>query len=124
MVVGLKAELHWQQTYTEDDDVDASLLAGYVFSELIGPGGPYVSDKVRVGVGFWGPNVCYPSHAHEAEEIYQVLAGAAEFQQQDGPWQHREAGDVIYYRSKLWHGFRTGAEPLFLFYMWQAGEFT
>lgn len=54
------------------------MLSGYGFAEVIGERGPFVSKRVRSGIGVWGPNIDHPAHHHMAEEVYVPLAGSAE----------------------------------------------
>ncbi|MGI9409216.1 MAG: dimethylsulfonioproprionate lyase family protein [Hyphomicrobiaceae bacterium] len=118
-----RAGLKWERTYTEADPaVSADLIERYGFVEFIGEEGPFVSDRVRAGVGAWGPYVHYPAHRHQAEEIYILLAGSAYFQFNAGPARLQRAGDAVYVPSMLTHGFRTGADPLVVLYVWQAGD--
>ncbi len=121
-----RTHLKWEQSYTKSDGlVGDDMLAGYGFAEVIGKRGPFVSTRVRSGIGVWGPDIDYPLHRHAAEEVYIVLAGSARFQLGKdagaGPAMRR-AGDVVYVPSMLTHGFHTADEPLVVFYIWQAGD--
>lgn len=118
-----KATRKWEQSYTKADGVvGADMLQGYGFAEVIGKLGPFVSSKVRSGIGVWGPGIDYPAHQHAAEEVYVVLGGRADFMLDGGPYESRSAGDVVHVRSMRRHGFRTTNMPLAVFYIWQAGD--
>lgn len=116
----------WEQSYTKADDlVGDDMLAGYGFAEVIGKLGPFVSTRVRAGIGVWGPNIDYPPHRHQAEEVYVPLAGAASFRLGSGEAlsvETRGVGDAVYVPSMLTHGFRTLDQPLAVLYIWQAGD--
>ncbi|MCP5083344.1 MAG: cupin domain-containing protein [Alphaproteobacteria bacterium] len=113
----------WEQSYTKADGVVGDdMLAGYGFAEVIGKLGPFVSTKVRSGVGVFGRNINYPPHNHAAEEVYILLAGSAEFMLEGGPYERRQAGDVVHVSPMRRHGFRTTEHPLAVFYIWQAGD--
>lgn len=115
--------LKWEQSYTAADQlVGSDMLNGYGFVEVIGKNGPCVSNAVRSGIGVWGPNIDYPVHNHEAEEIYVPLAGHAGFTLDSSPYETRQPGDVIHVPSNQRHGFRTTTEPFVVFYIWQAGD--
>ena len=117
-----KNRLRWEQSYKKEDGlVPDAMLAGYGFAEIIGQRGPFVSDRIRAGIGIWGPGIVYPSHQHEAEEIYVVLAGAAEFKLGSGVETRQSVGDVIFVESNMPHGFRTTDQSLVVYYLWQAG---
>lgn len=116
----------WEQSYTKADGlVGDDMLAGYGFAEVIGQRGPFVSTRVRAGIGVWGPHITYPPHRHTAEEVYLPLAGRAVFLLGSGERATRQVrgpGSAVYVPSRMTHGFRTGADPLVVFYLWQAGD--
>jgi len=118
-----KARLCWEQTYTKADGVvGEDMLRRYGFVEVIGQNGPFVSERVRCGIGVWGPRVHYPTHYHGAEEVYVLLSGAANFRFDDGPIETRTVGDTVYVPSMRKHGFDSLEAPLVIFYIWQAGD--
>ena len=116
-------ELRWEQSYTRAQKlVPDSMLDGYCFSEIIGKQGPFVSDRVRAGISILGPRIEYPRHHHQAEEIYAVLAGSADFRVGDEAPAARHSGDVVYVAPNRPHGFETGDDILVIYYLWQAGD--
>ena len=121
-----KASRKWEQSYSKADGVVGDdMLSGYGFAEVIGKHGPFVSDRVRSGIGVWGPGIDYPSHRHAAEEIYVILGGSAEFRMDEAPDQQvfrKRASESVYVTSMRTHAFRTLEEPLCVFYIWQAGD--
>ncbi len=118
-----KNRMHWEQSYKKADDVvPDAMLEGYAFAEIIGKRGPFISDRIRAGMGIWGPDILYPRHQHQAEEIYIVLAGAAEFKIGVDDETRHVAGDVVYVQSNMPHGFRTTDQSLVVYYLWQAGD--
>lgn len=115
--------LRWEQSYRREDRlVPQAMLDGYGFAEIIGKRGPFVSERIRAGIGIWGPAIDYPVHHHQAEEIYIPLSGTAEFRLGDRAPVTRRTGDVIYVESELPHGFRTTDRCLAVYYLWQAGD--
>ena len=118
-----KQRLFWEQTYRRTDGVVSdALLAAYGFAEIIGNRGPFISDRIRCGIGVWGPGIVYPRHQHSAEEVYMLLAGSAEYNVGDTTEKHYGAGDVVFVKSRTSHGFRTTDEALVVCYLWQAGD--
>ncbi|MEM9043770.1 MAG: dimethylsulfonioproprionate lyase family protein [Pseudomonadota bacterium] len=113
----------WEQSYTRSDNlVGDDMLVGYGFAEVIGKNGPFVSEKVRSGIGIWGPDIVYPAHQHVAEEVYVALAGSAEFSLEGDAPRMVGPGEAVYVKSNRMHGFRTIDQPLVVFYIWQAGD--
>lgn len=124
LMIETRATRHWEQSYSKADGVVSdAMLADYGFAEVIGKRGPFVSDRVRSGIGLYGPNIHYPPHRHAAEEVYLPLAGEAVFEM-DGVAEPapRGPGDAVLMPSNRVHGFRTGDLPFAVFYIWRAGD--
>jgi hypothetical protein len=111
----------WRRTYTEPD-VSAAFLQNYGWSEIVGTSGPLASEKVACGFLILGPQTLYPSHRHEAEEIYIPLVGTASWQQGDGPWAEYAPGTVIHHDRNETHAMRTGTSPLLGLYLWRSAD--
>ena len=126
LVQGLVASadaLEWRQTYTAAD-FGPAFLDRYGWSELIGLRGPIPSTAIACGVMLLGPEIDYPPHAHEAEELYLPLAGTALWLRGDEPWRSRPPGEPIHHPSWMPHAMRTAAEPLLALYVWRGGALT
>ncbi|NKB64640.1 MAG: hypothetical protein GKR95_21825 [Gammaproteobacteria bacterium] len=118
-----KDQLHWEQSYSKADKaVSRAMLAGYGFAEIIGKNGPFLSDRIRCGIGIWGPHISYPKHRHQAEEIYLVMSGSAVFTLDGSTSMSAFPRDVIHVASMRDHGFETQAQPLIVLYLWQSGD--
>ena len=117
------AHLSWGQTYSADD-FGPAFLERYGWTELIGQRGPYASDSTACGFLLLGPDIAYPRHRHEAEEVYVVLSGTAAWQKADGPVAPQAPGTVIHHPPWCWHAMRTGEEPLLALYLWRGGNLT
>jgi hypothetical protein len=111
----------WRRTYTEPD-VSAAFLQNYGWSEIVGTAGPLASEKVACGFLILGPQTLYPSHRHEAEEIYIPLVGTASWQQGDGPWADYPPGTVIHHDRNETHAMRTGTSPMLGLYLWRSAD--
>ena len=115
--------LRWEQSYRKQDGlVPEAMLDAYGFAEIIGLRGPFVSARIRAGIAIWGAQIDYPQHQHQAEEIYVLLTGSAEFSFDNSTTQTQRAGDVVFVESNRRHGFHSGDESLVVFYLWQAGD--
>ncbi len=77
-------QLPWQHTAGYLDVLPQDYLDNFGYVQLLGPGSIVEHPFVRVGIGLWGPHLHYPSHHHEAEELYHVLAGEPVFSSGDG----------------------------------------
>lgn len=118
-----KKRLRWEQSYKKEEGlVPEAMLAGYGFAEIIGQRGPFISERIRAGIGIWGPDIVYPLHQHKAEEVYIVVSGSAEFTVGSAKEIGHKAGDVVYVESNTPHGFRTSGQSIVVYYLWQAGD--
>ncbi len=113
--------LCWGQTYTAED-FGAVFLKKYGWTELIGLRGPIDSKDIACGFLLLGPDIEYPKHSHESEEIYVPLSSQALWVQGNDNWVSRPVGVPIYHRSWLTHGIRTQSTPLLALYLWRGGD--
>ena len=120
MLAGTAGKLAWRQSYAAAD-FGPAFLDRYGWSELVGPSGPLASDDMTCGFLVLGPDVHYPSHAHEAEELYLPLAGTALWQRGETAPTPVPPGTPIHHASWLPHAMWTRAEPLVALYCWRGG---
>ena len=120
-IAALAGDLDWRQTYTSAD-FGQRFLDNYGLSEWIGERGAFVSDAVACGVLLLGPDIEYPAHSHEAEELYLPLAGNACWRSGKSEWRLRAPGTWIHHPSWTVHAMRTAREPLLAAYVWRAGD--
>ena len=114
------AALEWRQTYSAAD-LGAKFLEGYGWTELIGLRGPIPSESIACGFMLLAPGSEYPTHAHEAEELYLPLAGRALWRRGEGDFVERAPGTPIHHPSWLPHATRAETALLTL-YVWRRGD--
>ena len=117
------AHLPWGQTYSASD-FGPAFLERYGWMELAGQRGPYACDRIACGFLLLGPDIGYPLHRHETEEIYIVLSGTAAWLRAEGPYAPIPPGTLIHHPPWCWHAMRTGREPLLALYLWRGGDLT
>ena len=117
----LSRHLAWSQTYTAAD-FGAGFLERYGWTELIGRRGSVPSEQIAAGFLLLGPHIVYPSHSHEAEEVYVALSGCAAWQRGTEVWRERAPGELIHHASGMPHAMRTASEPLLALYLWRGGD--
>ena len=113
--------LQWRQTYTAVD-FGADFLKKYGWTEFIGLRGPVPSTSLACGVLLLAPGLTYPSHAHQAEELYLPLSGVAEWQMGDADFARVRPGQVIHHAPWVPHAMRCGTEPMAALYLWRGGD--
>ncbi len=119
-VTAIAERLNWLQNpnYVADEKMRA-FIADYAYAELVGPGGMALSTDAALGLLLIGPDKLYPPHSHPAEEVYLVLAGEAEWQRADEPWQRHPPATFIWHGPNVTHAMRTLEQPLLAFYAWR-----
>jgi hypothetical protein len=120
-LASLSDQITWGQTYSAEDFGHA-FLERYGWTELIGLRGPIASDLMACGFLFLGPNIEYPRHSHEAEEVYVPLTGPTLWMQADQDWEYRTPCRPIYHASRMPHAMRTESVPLLALYLWRGGN--
>jgi hypothetical protein len=115
--------LRWGQTYTAVD-FGPTFLEKYGWAELIGLRGPIDSKNIACGFLLLGPDIEYPKHSHEADEVYVPLTSQTLWVQGFDDWVSRPSGVPIYHGSLLTHGMRTESTPLLALYLWRGGNLT
>ena len=113
--------VEWRQTYTEEE-VGRDFLDRYCWCELAGPDGHFISSKVRLTVGYWGPHLHYPRHQHTPEELYTVLSGRATFHSDGELDEILGPGCARMHQSNQPHALTTGDQPLLTFVFWRGDD--
>ena len=111
-------ELEWRQTYTKEE-VGERFLQTYGYVELFGPTGHYRSNQLRGYLGFWGPDLTYDWHAHEAEELYFTLAGQAVFAARGASNVSLKPGQARSHAANQPHMMITLDQPYLCYVLWR-----
>ena len=117
-LAALANHIAWGQTYSAQD-LGLGFLEKYGWTELIGQRGPIASDSIACGFLFLGPQIEYPRHRHEAEEVYVPLTEQTLWQRSNHEWAYRAPGLPIYHAPWMPHAIRTGTVPLLTLYLWR-----
>lgn len=121
-LINAAPDLHWRQTYTEADGFSRSWLDNYGWINLISPEGLYVSDQIRVSIGYWGAGQHYDEHSHAPEEVYLVLAGRARFHAEGRDPIDAGPGDTIHHRPHQKHAMDMTPGPLLAAAFWRGAD--
>ena len=109
--------LHWRQSYTAGQ-VGADYLASYGWANIVSPEGPFVSDDLRLSLGFWDKGLHYPEHWHAPEETYVVLAGNAVFHSEHSPDARLHPCDTRHHVPNERHAITMDESPLLAAAIW------
>ena len=117
----LANRIAWGHTYSVDD-FGSGFLEKYGWTELIGLRGPIASQRIACGFLMLGPEIEYPRHSHQAEEVYIPLTEPTFWTRGDEDWKSRTACRPIYHTSRIPHAMRTESTPLLALYLWRGGN--
>ena len=101
-IIRANYELKWNTTYSENE-VGPDFIKRYGWFDLIGPNGPFLINSIRIMIGYWGENLDYQMHWHEAEEAYVPLAGSALFWSENKGKKIATVGDIVIHKSNEKH---------------------
>ena len=101
-IIRANYELKWNTTYSENQ-VGADFIKRSGWFDLIGPHGPFYMKQTRIMIGYWGENLHYQMHWHEAEEAYVPLAGSALFWSEHNGKNIASVGDIVIHKSNENH---------------------
>jgi mannose-6-phosphate isomerase-like protein (cupin superfamily) len=90
---------------------------GYAYVALVGPDGQIPSSECRLGLYLQQPGLHYPPHAHDAEELYFIVSGTADWQAGDRRFK-AAPGQLIHHASAEPHVMATGETPLLAIFVW------
>ena len=90
---------------------------GYAYVSLVGPDGQVPSSECRIGLYLQRPGLYYPSHAHDAEELYFIVSGTADWQAGDRRFM-AAPGRLIHHAPAMPHVMVTGDAPLLAIWAW------
>lgn len=121
VLVSLSPKLRWGQTYAVED-FGPDFLKRYGWTELIGQRGTIPSEQLACGFLLLGPQVVYPRHSHEAQEVYIPMTAENLWQRDTQAWTSGAAGKPRYHASWEWHAMRTNDQPLLALYLWRGGK--
>lgn len=113
--------LAWRQSYAVPL-VTQAFLDNYGWTELVGPRGVFPASVFACGFLLLGPSTFYPSHHHEAYELYVPLAGVASWQRGDRAWQPEKPGSLVIHASGEPHAMQTGTSALLALYLWRSND--
>ena len=108
----------WVQTYSETE-VGRHFLDNYGYLELFGPTGIFTSSQCRAFIGYWGQGLYYPTHDHEAEELYLVVGGRCRFESDGEATADLGPGRIRIHRSFQPHAMDMRDGPLLALCLWR-----
>jgi len=112
----LAHHLPWQVLSQDIAPVD--LMTGLTYCQIVGPQGLIRDNRLKMGCYFQIPELFYPSHTHNAEEVYFVLSGTALWQKDNAEFTAQSPGTLIHHLPNQPHAMHTQKEPLLAIWAW------
>ena len=119
----LTPHVNWQQTYFKEE-LGRDFLNRYGFFELLGPTGHFHTIQTRAYIAYWDSQLYYPWHFHEAEELYFIISGQAEFELEGQQPEILTATKTCFHRSNQPHALTTHSQPVLALVIWRGSGLT
>ena len=108
----------WRETYKGTQLFD-EIMHRFGCYEIVGVDGFAASQKMRGFMVYMPPGFHYPMHEHPADELYLVLAGAADFQVAGGAKHRVEPGGTVFHACGQPHATTTTDQPVLCYVIWR-----
>lgn len=110
----------WRETY-KHTNIGDHFLSRFGCYSIIGEGGPFSSEKIRLWIVYMPPGLYYPWHHHPAEEMYLVVSGNAVFKRKGCADEPLQEGDTMFHASNQPHAMETLDDPVLCLVAWRNG---
>jgi hypothetical protein len=107
----LEPSLSWRRRPTGGPHASENWPESHANAILVGPQGLEDRSDLLIGVSLLGPNVRYPDHNHEPEEVYLLLS-PGRFQHGASGWLEPGTGGTLYNEPNIRHAMASDATPL------------
>lgn len=116
-------QLKWKiddgEFYSQNSPIGKDYINGNMNAELIGPvHGYYKSSELKLGIFLLNKNIFYKDHEHEAPEIYINLSDNTQWRFNNGIWNKKNIGTIIYNKPFMPHGIKVGKTPFLSIWCW------
>ena len=108
----------WRETY-KDTDIGADFMNRFGCYCIIGEGGPFMSDAIRLYMVYMPAHLYYPWHQHPAEEIYLVVSGRAIFRKAGCADVVLKEGQTAFHGPNQPHATETTDSPVLCLVAWR-----
>lgn len=102
-----------------DDEIAPDFNDRFGSFPLVSQIGPFRSPTTCAYVLYAESALCYPWHAHPAEELYVVIAGQALFHRAGAPSRTLRPGDSTFHASDQPHAMDTQDHPVLCLVLWR-----
>ncbi len=114
--------IHWSWIHRGRSWCDF-LMASAILS-FTDPYGLFHSAKGRGFISFSCRGLDYPWHYQEAEELYAIVSGTAQFEAHGDSPEILRAGDTKFHHSNQHHAMQTPDDHVLTFVLWRGNAIT
>ena len=118
LIKDVSLHANWKQTYDEKD-VGKNFLDKFAYFELFGPTGHFLTNDMSLFVIFFDKETYYTWHNHEAEELYFVISGSANFESKDDKSEILFKSKSRFHKSFQPHSLTTQKEKCLCLVIWR-----
>lgn len=117
-IIAAAPVMRWRAIYdaTTQDTRFMDKLGCY---SIIGKGGPFASDSLRLFIVYMPAGLYYPWHIHPAEEMYMVISGNAVFKRGGAADECLSEGQSMFHESNQPHAIETKEIPMLSLVAWR-----
>ncbi len=119
-IVAAAPHARWRETY-KDTDIGDDFMSRFGCYSIVGPGGPFMSEKLRLWIIYMPVYLYYPWHHHPGEEMYMVISGYGLFQRKGMPDEILGPGETCFHGSNQSHALETRDAPILCLVAWRNG---
>ncbi len=118
--MGLEPLLRWAPRTSGGPLASENWPSGHANAMIVGRGGLELRDDVQIGVSLLAPNVRYPDHRHDPEEVYLVLS-RGRFKHGASSWFEPGIGGTFHNEPNIDHAMASDDSPLLAFWFLWSG---
>ena len=119
-IVAAAPHARWRETY-KGTGIGDEFLSRFGCYAIIGPGGPFTSDKLRLWIVYMPVHLYYPWHHHPGEEMYMVISGYGVFRRKGAPDRVLGPGETCFHATSQSHALETRDAPILCLVAWRNG---
>jgi hypothetical protein len=111
----LEPSLAWVPRHAGGPFASGNWPDGHANTTIVGPRGLEDRSDLSIGASLLGPQVRYPDHNHDPEEVYLLLS-PGRFQHGDSDWFAPGVGGTLHNESNIKHAMASDDVPLLAFW--------
>ncbi len=117
-IIAAAPVMRWRAIY-DSKTHDTRFMDKLGCYSIIGKGGPFASNCLRLFIVYMPAGLYYPWHIHPAEEMYMVISGSAIFKRGGTADENLSEGQSMFHESNQPHAIETTDTPMLSLVAWR-----